>query len=91
MLVAQRKNATSNAKMEIFQHLYGQMERRFQKVLISVKEDQTGSHERVKSHVLNNVIILNTIIKYNLFNEVRSIENGERDKNKRYKVFKLKR
>ena len=67
MWTAQPKNAMSNAKMEMFQHLYGQMERRFQKVHISVKEDQTGSHERVKSHVRNNVLILNTIIKDNLF------------------------
>ena len=81
----------SNVKMEMFQHLYGQMERRFQKVLISVKEDQTGSHERVKSHVRNNNLILNTITKENLFiKEMRSIENGERDKNRRYKFF-LKR
>ena len=74
MLVAQRKNATSNAKMEMFQHLYGQMERRFQKVHISVKEDQTGSHERVKSHVRNNVLILNTIIKDNPLLTTRKIK-----------------
>ena len=69
MWTAQRKNATSNARMEMFQHLYGQMERKFQKVLSSVKEDQTGSHEQVKSHVRNNVIFLNKLIKKSSFIE----------------------
>ena len=57
----------SNAKMEMFQHLYGQMERKFQKVLLSVKEDQTGSHEQVKSHVRNYGILLNKLIKKSSF------------------------
>ena len=53
MSIAQRKNAMSNVKLERFQHSFGQTERKYQKVLISVKEEPIGFHEQAKSHVLN--------------------------------------